>query len=369
MPHLSEPGTLGNLTLEEERNLQEAWAHLLRLCGSKDICHEDPNHADDFLGHLEPKSRAEFTKNLWDSILIDHPDTAILRFLRARKWDVGKASVIIGAGESVALKDTLTADEEAFMMQYRSGKSYVRGTDNDNRPIHVVKARLHDSRKQSAEAMETYVLHNIETIRIMAREPNDKVCLIFDLGGFGLRNMDFHVVKFLIQILETRYPETLGIVLVHNAPLVFWGVWSVIKHWLDPVVASKVSFTSGTRGLLKFIPKTNLQRSYGGEDNWEYKYVEPVPSENATMQSQETKAKIEAERQELIEQFNLLTAGWVSLEPQSILGKEKNGERNELIRLLQLNFFKLDSYIRTSTYYHRVGVVNRQGDVDFKAAR
>jgi hypothetical protein len=46
---------------------------------------------------------------------------------------------------------------------------------------------------------------------------------VFDLTGFGLGNMDFHVVKFIVQVFEARYPETLGAVLVHNAPFVFWG--------------------------------------------------------------------------------------------------------------------------------------------------
>ncbi|KAH7129853.1 CRAL-TRIO domain-containing protein [Dactylonectria estremocensis] len=386
MSHLSEPGTLGNLTVEEERSLQEAWVHLLRLCGTQCISHDAPDKSHEFLQHVNNQSPEEFKQGLWGSILADHPDVAILRFLRARNWDVVKAvnmlasainwrderrinTDIIGQGESVGLKQTQTADEEAFIAQYRSGKSYVRGTDKDNHPIYIIKVRLHDPHKQSAAAMETYVLHNIEMLRIMARDAHDKVCLIFDLSGFGLRNMDFHVVKFLIQILEARYPETLGVVLVHNAPFVFWGIWNVIKHWLDPIIASKIHFTSGNKGLSKFISKDNLQKCYGGDDAWEYKFIDPVPSENLRMQSEEKKVKIQAERDELTDQFHRLTAEWVSLEPEFVLGKEKNAERDELVRQLQLGYWKLDPYVRATTYYHRVGVINRQGDVDFKAAK
>jgi hypothetical protein len=235
-----EPGTRGNLTVEQNRSLQEAWVHLLRLCGNHDLPHDAPEKTGDLLQHMKNKSPENFNRSLWEAFLADHPDTTILRFLRARDFDVVKAvdmfvssinwreerqiqRTIIAGGESVALKTSLTADEEAFMAQYRSGKSYVRGTDKDDHPVYVIRVKLHDPHKQTAEAMETYVLHNIETLRMMAREPNDKVCLIFDLSGFGLRNMDFHVVKFLIEVLETRYPETLGVVLVHNAPFVFWG--------------------------------------------------------------------------------------------------------------------------------------------------
>ncbi|CAG1999759.1 unnamed protein product [Fusarium graminearum] len=382
----SEPGTRGNLTAEQNHSLQEAWVHLLRLCGNQTICQDVPEKTNDFLQHLNNKSLENFSRSLWEAFLADHPDTTLLRFLRARDFDVVKAvdmfvssinwreerqvqKTIIGGGEAVGLKTSLTPDEEAFMAQYRSGKSYVRGTDKDNQPVYVIRVRLHDPHKQTTEAMETYVLHNIETLRMMARAPNDKVCLIFDLSGFGLRNMDFHVVKFLIDVLETRYPETLGVVLVHNAPFVFWGVWTVIKHWLDPVVASKVHFTSGAKGLLKFIPKNNLQKSYGGDDPWEYKYVSPVPSENERMQSEEKKTKIQIEREELIDQFNRLTTEWITLNSGTEAGEETSVRRDELAELLQLNYWKLDPYIRSSTYYHRVGVVNRVGGVDFKAAR
>ncbi|KAF5667220.1 phosphatidylinositol transferase [Fusarium heterosporum] len=386
MSQSSEPGTRGNLTVEQKRSLQEAWVHLLRLCGDKSVSHDAQDKTADFQQSLKNKSPEHFKRSLWESLLADHPDTSILRFLRARDWDVPKAvdmfvssinwrderqvqKTIIEEGEAVGLKKSLSVDEQAFMTQYRSGKSYVRGTDLENRPVYVIKVRLHDPHKQTAEAMETYVLHNIETLRMMAREPKDKVCLIFDLTGFGLRNMDFHVVKFLVDILETRYPETLGVVLVHNAPFVFWGVWTVIKHWLDPVVASKIHFTSGTKGLLKFIPKANLQKSYGGEDAWEYKYMEPVPTENERMQSEEKKTKIQIERQELIDQFDQLTVEWAALDGDAVANAEVPDRRDEVAQLLELNYWKLDPYIRSGTYYHRAGVVNRLGSVDFKAAR
>ncbi|CAG7557500.1 unnamed protein product [Fusarium equiseti] len=378
----SEPGTRSNLTVEQKRSLQEAWVHLLRLSGGQNVSHDVPEKTGDFLHHLKNKSPEHFSHSLWETFLADHPDTTILRFLRARDFDVVKAvemfvssinwreerqvqKTIIAGGEAVGLRADVTSDDQAFMAQYRSGKSYVRGTDKDDHPVYVIRVRHHDPHKQTAEAMETYVLHNIETLRMMAREPNDKVCLIFDLTSFGLRNMDFHVIKFLIDVLETRYPETLGVVLVHNAPFVFWGVWTVIKHWLDPVVASKIHFTNGTKGLLKFIPKSNLQKSYGGEDPWEYKYVDPVPGENERMQSEEKKTKIQLERQELIDQFTQLTTEWIASEGDVELG----ARRDEMAQLLQLNYWKLDPYVRSSTYYHRVGVVNRAGGVDFKAAR
>lgn len=244
----SETGVLGNLTLDEERALQVSWMHLLRLCGTEipdpgseaDSAGRAPDRTAEFMKLMTDKSPENFKQHLLDFIGPEHPDGLVLRFLRARKWDVGKAMEMLVAdinwrqemridehtvadGESVTFKEKPTEDDKGFMMQYRSGKSFVRGTDKEGRPIYVIKVRLHDPKAQSGDSMETYVLHNIEGLRVLVRAPQDKACLIFDMTGFGLKNMDFHVVKFLAQVFEARYPETLGVVLIHNAPFIFWG--------------------------------------------------------------------------------------------------------------------------------------------------
>lgn len=243
--------SLAKLNAQEQRKLQETWVHIYRLCGIDDNTNDAnkkstvPDLTAELRGHLseQTKSPEAFRERLWASILADHPDASVLRFLRARKWNVEQAMImlvsalgwrgehhiddaVIFKGESVAHMPsgkTRSADEEAFLAQYRSGKSYVRGTDKEGRPVYVIRVRLHDPRLQTPEAMEAYVLHNIESIKTMLTFPNDKVCLLFDLTGFGLKNMDFHVVKFLVQVFEARYPETLGVVLIHKAPFVFWG--------------------------------------------------------------------------------------------------------------------------------------------------
>ncbi|KAI0968928.1 CRAL/TRIO domain-containing protein, partial [Xylaria arbuscula] len=373
------PGTLGNLTPAEEQKLQQAWIHLLRLCGTRNLENSDslkrvPDLTNELQQHMSDKSPETFREGLWGFILSEHPDALVLRFLRARKWDVEKAMVmlvsavnwrvernlfetIIHSGESVGLKKDPSADDMGFISQYRSGKSYVHSKDKENRIVYVIRVRLHDPSMQSGDAMETYILHNIESLRILIKPPDDKCCLIFDMTGFGLKNMDFHVVKFLVSVFEARYPETLGLVLIHNAPFVFWGIWNIIKGWLDPVIASKINFTRNSADLLKFISQENLQTSYGGNDTWEYEYVEPVEGENARLYESEKKAEIQRERDELIGDFELRTVEWASLEAESSAGKENSSLRTEAADHLTENYRKLDPYIRARTYFHRLGMV------------
>lgn len=264
-------GTLGHLTPEEERKLRQAWAHLLRLCGTDTEAASTNGTESVPNGHVNGDANGvtngvtnghtngdtvtthrpgtPFRDSLWRFILGDNPDALLLRFLRARKWDV-QASMdmlisaanwrdeiridehIIRDGEDVVLRDQPSALDKEFVTQWRLGKSYVSGTDREGRIVYVVKVKLHNPSTQSAEAMERYILHSIESLRLVVKPPQDQACLVFDLTGFGLGNMDFHVVKFIVQVFEARYPETLGAVLVHNAPFVFWGMLPLFQSSL-----------------------------------------------------------------------------------------------------------------------------------------
>ena len=85
------------------------------------------------------------------------------------------------------------------------------------------------------------------------------------MTGFTLANMDYVPVKFIIQSFEANYPESLGAILLHNAPWVFKGIWRIIHPWLDPVVASKVHFTYGREGLEEFIEPSHIIKELGGD--------------------------------------------------------------------------------------------------------
>lgn len=120
--------------------------------------------------------------------------------------------------------------------------------------------------------------------------------------------------------------------------------------------------------MLRFISKENLQRSYGGEDHWEYKYIEPVPGENKLMSEKEKRASIEMDQQDLIREFQQQTIEWVAIDPGLSDTKAKLAKRHELAKQLRANFWDLDLYMRARTYYHRAGVVGPEGQVNFKAA-
>jgi hypothetical protein len=178
--------------------------------------------------------------------------------------------------------------------------------------------------------------------------------------------MDYTPVKFLIKCFEAHYPESLGVCLVHKAPWVFQGlfprkcmltvgIWAIIKNWLDPVVASKIHFTRSSADLEKFIPRSRIVKELEGDEQFEWKYIEPVPGENDTMKDTATRDKIQTERDGMVRRFEESTRKWIA-------GEEGAGKaRDEIAEELNVNYWKLDPYVRARTVYDRAGEIGSRG--------
>ncbi|KAF7527913.1 hypothetical protein PCG10_001846 [Penicillium crustosum] len=318
----------------------------------------------------------------------ENPDSLLLRFLRARKWDVGKAfsmmaSNILWRKEMEVDEDILPRGEEYaleqsrnpkaspkekkegadFTNQLKTGKSFLHGFDRDGRPVIYVRVKIHKPGAQSEEALERYIVHCIESVRLIVAPPVETGTIVFDLTGFGLSNMEYPPVKFILKCFEANYPESLGQLLIHNAPWIFSGIWKLIHGWMDPVVASKVHFTRSIADLDKFIPRTKIPKEFSGDDTWTYKYNEPVKDENAVMKDTATRDSLMYDRMMIGIRMISATAAWISASSQSD-GKEEvskveelKSRRNAVIDEFRVNYWKLDPYIRARSFIDRTGML------------
>ncbi|KAG0280778.1 hypothetical protein BGZ95_008683 [Linnemannia exigua] len=304
---------------------------------------------------------------LWNNILGDHPDSLLLRFLRARKWNVNNGMTMILKAfkwrleddiEEVKSKseDELDAKYRGFRLQMELGKSFVHGNDKEGRPVVYINVRLHKPADQDAKALEKFTIYVMEVGRLMIQPPVETACLVFDMTGFGLANMDYNFVKFLVQCFEAYYPESLGILIIHKAPLVFWGVWKIIEPWLDPVVASKIRFTRSDKELTEVIDANHLPNKYdGGKDQFTYQYIPVQAGENDRMKDAETKERLLEEWKALMWKFEALTREWIDCKKVDGARAEDviENERSSLAKELRVAYFKLDPYIRSRNLYHR----------------
>jgi hypothetical protein len=234
-------GFLGNLTADQQKKLEQLWTIVLSLsdavtsstttadtnepqprrnslartntAASKGSTATTPAYAAQISQHLQGLgmhaseikqvqhllakiSPEEIRDGLLSTARQDHPDGLFLRFLRARKWDVNKAFVmmleailwrmkefhvdeeVIAKGELHALKasrDTSNAvaakNGKEFLAQMRMGKAYVHGVDKLGRPIVVIRVRLHKPGAQSEETLNQFIIHVIESVRLLLVPP------------------------------------------------------------------------------------------------------------------------------------------------------------------------------------------------------
>ena len=135
---------------------------------------------------------AQIQKALWNMVKADNPDALLLRFLRARKWVVKNALVMLIAtvrwrlngvkvdddimknGEAHALQQSKVAGDKDcadFMEQLRIGKGFVHGIDRYDRPLAYIRVRLHKPFGQSSLALERFIVYTIESARLMLKPP------------------------------------------------------------------------------------------------------------------------------------------------------------------------------------------------------
>ncbi|KAF5543223.1 CSR1-phosphatidylinositol transfer [Fusarium mexicanum] len=426
------PGRPGNLTPEQEEKLRKLWTAIFQLTGvageessganllpqkeeaspaeadpkkkrgfgmfkkgksgtstpTEASAEEDKyNETKQFHETLANESPETIRHTIWSMVKHDHPDALVLRFLRARKWDVEKALVMLVStmhwrhndmkvdseimknGDAFAVEDEKTNSPTKqvsadMMKQLRMGKSFLHGTDKQGRPICVVRVRLHKAGQECEESLEKYTVYIIETARMTLQPPVDTACIVFDMTGFSMANMDYTPVKFMIKCFEANYPESLGAVLVHKAPWLFQGIWKVIRGWLDPVVAAKVHFTNNRAELEEFIAPDHLIKELEGDENWEYKYIEPTAGENDKMKDTQTRDRLLTDREGLVKKFEHTTREWIR-HPDGEQGKQLKAEREKIAKLLKEDYWNLDPYIRARTLYDRQGAIQTDGKTDW----
>ena len=92
-----------------------------------------------------------------------------------------------------------------------------------------------------------------------------------------------------------------------------------------------------------------------GDEQFDYKYIEPVPGENDIMKDTATRDQIQEERDSMVQRFEEATKQWIAGEESA------SAERDAVVNELNENYWKLDPYIRARTLYDRLGAIGERG--------
>ncbi|KAJ9475902.1 Phosphatidylinositol transfer protein CSR1 [Pseudozyma hubeiensis] len=314
---------------------------------------------------------------MWEFTKMDHPDTSVLRFLRARKWDIDRALAMMAAACKFRLEKDVAGiiykgedglkDVPGFMNQFRRGISYIKGnTDKMENPIYFIHVSRHFTSAQKHEVLQDYVLLAMENARQITTAPYEKAVVIFDMAGFGLKNMDWQCVLFLVKCLEAYYPESLQRIYVHGAPWIFKGIWQVLQPMLDPVVRDKIKFSSKAKDLEELVPASKIRKGMGGTMDWDWDYIEPQAGENDIMKDTKSRSKIEKEMKELTDEFEKVTKEWFDTTSTDEENPDLNYRREVIGKQVRLKNYQLQPFVRAKNIYQRAGLMTMDGTVTWE---
>lgn len=303
----------------------------------------------------------------------DWVDTPLMRYLHFTKGNLDKAMTLcvkhlhwrtkthpveqyIQDGDYQLFRDD---PDSQIIYSLRLNHVYIRGRDRKGRPLVTVEVYKHFRSDCPDEDFERIICLIIEWTRLKLLESNGitKGTLLFDLTDFSLANSDLHAVRFLVNIFQQYYPEYLGLIIIHNAPWIFYTIWKIIRTWLDPVISSRIVFTFRYGDLEKLIAPEWISTRLGGNDGFEFQYIEPTKSNSRMKPVDEKFKRLIEKRRMLTLQFIEATLNWVHAESQQ---ESYNYlvQRLRLQKQLAKNYIDMDPYVRTR------GVFDRNGEID-----
>ncbi|CAL8074678.1 unnamed protein product [Orchesella dallaii] len=250
----------------------------------------DADYIQRFLGELSPMEESQLIQlRNWLAHLQKGnlpSDTMILRFLRARDFNIEKAREMLS--QSLNWRKKYQVDK--ILSEYETVeviKDYFPGGwhyhDKDGKPLFVLRLGMMDVKgliksvgeegllKMTLQCCEEGLRH-IEDATAQSGHPVTTWTLLLDLEGLNMRHLwrpGIRALLRIIEIVEANYPETMGRVLIIRAPRVFPVLWTLVRTFIDERTCSKFFFYAGNDyqgpgGLPDYIPDDYLPDFLGG---------------------------------------------------------------------------------------------------------
>ncbi|GAA93854.1 uncharacterized protein L969DRAFT_70208 [Mixia osmundae IAM 14324] len=254
---------------------------------AKDPLSGHPGHLDITQNHVLGKFKKELEADgFYTAEPPSHDDATLLRFLRARKFDLPKSKLMFE--DSSKWRKSYKVDELYQNFDYKERAQvdeyypkFYHKIDRDGRPIYIEQlgkldvAKLYSvtTPERQLQALvveyEKFLRERLPICSNIKGELVETSCTIMDLNNVGISQ--FWKVKNFVQeasqISQYNYPETMGKFYIINAPYLFTTVWSLVKGWLDEVTVAKITILGANyqETLLAQIPAENLPDFLGGK--------------------------------------------------------------------------------------------------------
>ena len=217
----------------------------------------------------------------------NYDDLFLLRFLRARKFDLEKTMEMFKKYLKWRIDMKVDEINQSYELEnlIQIKKLYPHGyhrTDKIGRPIYIelydktdvnelFKITTDDKMiKYYIKQYERQIKYIFPACSAVVKRPVEQSCTILDANGIGITSL-FGPIKGFIKLAsdigQDYYPEMLGKMTIVNVGFLFRAVWSLVKGFIDPKTQSKINLLKSTYkdDLLKLVDEENLPSFFGGK--------------------------------------------------------------------------------------------------------
>ena len=216
-----------------------------------------------------------------------YDDLFLLRFLRARKFDLVKTMEMFKKFLKWRIEKKVDEIRETFEIDniIEIKRLYPHGyhrTDKIGRPIYI---ELYDKTDVKAlfkitteEKMINYYIKQYErqmkyifpACSAVVQRPVEQSCTILDANGIGITSLVGPIKGFLklaSDIGQDYYPEMLGQMTIVNTGFFFRAIWNMVKSFIDAKTQSKIKLLNSSYKdeLLKIVDEDKLPSFFGGK--------------------------------------------------------------------------------------------------------
>ncbi|XP_071115999.1 SEC14-like protein 3 [Haliotis cracherodii] len=238
------------------------------------------------VGDLSQKQKdilEKFKNKVKDILKPEHDDYYILRWLRARNFDLKKSETMLRNDYSWRKHIGADTIREDYKVPEVLQKYYIGGFcghDNEGCPVWYepfgyidLKGVLQSVKKMDIIKMKVLQMEKIYHLFRTAEEKKGhkaaQIIIVFDLDKFSMKHLwkpGVDVMCELITMFEDHYPETLKSSFVINAPRIFPIAYNLFRPFLSEETVKKVQILGSNykEVLINHIPPQELPTHYGG---------------------------------------------------------------------------------------------------------